>query len=339
MLKIVTCLALVAALAQPAAGQSVTTQFTGVPAKHGNMFEIRPHQQFTVDRFDVHFDDTNNPAPCGNSCSVNEVEVYWRWGGYKGAENNPSAWQLRGSVQHTISTGVGVPQPLSLAFDRTLLPGPAAVAGFYITATGDTNSVTGLPNERARSTFFFKSISSAVMNLSTGTDNVYPFGTATNNGAWDGTVYYTLCSGGEVETYCQAGTSASGCQAALEATGVPSASAGGGFVLSADNVEGNKNGLFYFGTAGKSSQPWGSTSSFKCVNFPTRRGALISSGGTAGACDGSFSYDLNAHWAAKPSHNPGGGATVQAQLWYRDPSSSGNPKTAFSNAVQFIVCL
>ena len=43
--------------------------------------------------------------------------------------------------------------------------------------------------------------------------------------------------------------------------------------------------------------------------------------GTPGACDGSFSQDLNTLWYGNPLKNPGGGAVVQAQLWYRDPTS------------------
>ena len=139
-------------------------------------------------------------------------------------------------------------------------------------------------------------------------------------------------------SYCTAGTSASGCQAVLTSSGVPSASAPSGFVLIAPNAEGAKNGLIFFGTAGRIAQAWGSTTSYKCVASPTRRGELIASGGTAGACDGTFSYDLNARWNQKPSVNPGAGAVVQTQLWYRDPQSAGSPKTAFSDALELTVC-
>ena len=66
--------------------------------------------------------------------------------------------------------------------------------------------------------------------------------------------------------------------------------------------------------------------------FPSRRTQLLSSGGTNGACDGVFTADLNARWTVKPAQNPGAGAVVDAQLWYRDAGSAGNPKTAFSDA-------
>ena len=62
--------------------------------------------------------------------------------------------------------------------------------------------------------------------------------------------------------------------------------------------------------------------------------------GTAGLCDGSFSQDLNALWCAtcpKPAKNPGAGAVVQAQLWYRDPLNTSNRTTSLSDAIEFLV--
>ena len=58
-----------------------------------------------------------------------------------------------------------------------------------------------------------------------------------------------------------------------------------------------------------------------------RAGLLVGSG-TNGACDGSFSQDLNANWCPtcpKSHHNPGVGAVVQAQLWYRDSPEHEQP--------------
>jgi len=58
------------------------------------------------------------------------------------------------------------------------------------------------------------------------------------------------------------------------------------------------------------------------------------------ACDGSFFQDLNALWCPscpKPGHNPGAGATVQAQLWYRDPANTSNQTTSLSDAIEFVV--
>jgi hypothetical protein len=141
-------------------------------------------------------------------------------------------------------------------------------------------------------------------------------------------------------TYCTAGTSASGCQALLSATGTPSATASSGFTLSASTVEGQKDGLFFFGTNGQQANPWGNGTSYQCVVPPVVRTPTTAGVGTVGLCDGSFALDLNALWCSscpKPAKNPGAGATVQAQLWYRDPASTSNQTTSLSDAIEFVV--
>jgi hypothetical protein len=68
-----------------------------------------------------------------------------------------------------------------------------------------------------------------------------------------------------------------------------------------------------------------------------QRGGTTTGAGTNGVCDGAFSQDLNARWTAQPAQNPGAGATVQAQLWYRDPLSTSNQTTSLSDAYEFTV--
>jgi len=138
--------------------------------------------------------------------------------------------------------------------------------------------------------------------------------------------------------YCTAGLSASGCRASLSASGTPSATAPSGFLLQAAGAEGGKDGLFFFGTGGRQANPWGNGTSWQCVVPPVARGALLAGTGSAGVCDGAYGMDLNARWTAKPTQNPGPGATVQAQLWYRDPLSTSNQTTSLSDALEFRVC-
>ena len=140
--------------------------------------------------------------------------------------------------------------------------------------------------------------------------------------------------------YCTAGTSASGCQAQLMTTGEASATLASGFDLTAVNVEGAKDAIFFFGSNGRQAIPWGNGTSFRCVVPPVKRAGLMVGAGANGTCDGSFSKDMNAHWCPvcpKQAHNPGAGALVQAQLWYRDPFSTDNKTTSFSAAVEFSV--
>jgi hypothetical protein len=140
--------------------------------------------------------------------------------------------------------------------------------------------------------------------------------------------------------YCTAGVSASGCTALLSATGTASATASSGFTVTANTVEGQKDGLFFFGTNGQQANSWGNGTSYQCVVPPVVRAGTLSGSGTVSLCDGSFAQDLNALWCPscpKPAKNPGVGATVQAQLWYRDPLSTSNQTTSLSDAVEFVV--
>jgi hypothetical protein len=141
-------------------------------------------------------------------------------------------------------------------------------------------------------------------------------------------------------SYCTAGTSASGCQAHIQAWGTPSATASEGFFLSIVGMEGAKDGLFFYGINGQQANPWGNGTSFVCVVPPRARGGLLSGIGAPGSCGGAFAQDLNARWCAtcpRPSHNPGAGAVMQAQMWYRDPGSTSNQTSSMSDAIEFTV--
>jgi hypothetical protein len=140
-----------------------------------------------------------------------------------------------------------------------------------------------------------------------------------------------------IAVHCTAGTSASGCNAWLSGQGAASASAPAGFVVTASSVEGQKDGLFYYGTGGAQAAPWGNGTSFQCVVPPVLRTSLLSGTGTPGACDGTLALDLNAEWSAAPHKRPAPGEVVDLQLWYRDPQSSSNQTTSLSSALRFCV--
>lgn len=140
------------------------------------------------------------------------------------------------------------------------------------------------------------------------------------------------------ETYCTAGTSASGCTAAISAVGSASASAGSGFSLQVSAVESGKRGLFFWGSNGRKASPWFGGSSFQCVQPPVFRSPLFAEVGTNGNCDAAYTYDLNARWSSKPGQNPGAGALVQAQFWFRDPFNTSSSPTTLSDALEFLVC-
>jgi hypothetical protein len=138
--------------------------------------------------------------------------------------------------------------------------------------------------------------------------------------------------------YCTAGTSTNGCVPSISSTGTPSSAATSGFFIDVANVEGQKQGLVFYGLSGPVAAPvtLGSPSFF-CVKSPTQRLNAQNSGGTLGACDGNLSRD----WLAFVAANPGAlgapfsaGQVVNAQAWYRDPPAVS--KTNLSNALEFV---
>ena len=160
------------------------------------------------------------------------------------------------------------------------------------------------------------------------------------NGNNAGSGFVFTLTGGPIN-YCTAGTSAIGCQAMISASGTPSASAASGFTITVAGLEGQKDGLIFFGSNGRQANPWGSGTSFQCVVPPVVRTPLITGTGTTGVCDGVYIKDLNAEWCSTcpfPAKNPGVGALVQAQGWYRDPQNTSNQTTSLSNAIEFSVC-
>ena len=159
-------------------------------------------------------------------------------------------------------------------------------------------------------------------------------GTISGNYTWVPVVHTAATS------YCSSGVSASGCSPALSTCGVASASNPAGFQVTATAVEGARNGVFLFGANGRQALPWGNGTSSLCVAPPARRAGVMLGTGTRDQCDGAFSLDLNAYWCPtcpQAAHNPGAGALVQAQLWYRDPKSTSNQTTSLSDAIEFSV--
>ena len=101
-------------------------------------------------------------------------------------------------------------------------------------------------------------------------------------------------------------------------SGTPSASAGNGFVVSADDVLGNVPGILFYGLAGATTQPFqGGT---LCVRTPLWRAPAQMSGGTPGSCSGSFAFDFNAYVASGANPKLSAGARVNGQYWSRDPA-------------------
>ena len=149
------------------------------------------------------------------------------------------------------------------------------------------------------------------------------------------------CPGAVSATYCTAGTSALGCQAVLTGLGDPSPTAGSGFTVTVDDVNGNTVGALFYGQNGRMALPWGNGTSWRCVVPPVKRLPLYATSGSSGTCEGGFSDDLNALWCAtcpKPAKAPVVGQKLQMQFWYRDPLNTSNQTSGFSSALEADVC-
>ena len=162
-------------------------------------------------------------------------------------------------------------------------------------------------------------------------------GNQADNSAMDSGAAYVFTLPNSV-TYCTAGTSTNGCVPSISATGWPSLAATSGFSITVANVEGQKQGLLFYGLSGRTATAWGAGgTSFHCVKAPTQRMQSQNSGGTSGLCDGVLSEDWLAYLAAHPSAlgQPfAAGATINAQAWYRDPSAVKS--TNLSDALEFV---
>jgi len=138
---------------------------------------------------------------------------------------------------------------------------------------------------------------------------------------------WSLCfsSSAAPTTFCtpQFPGTTSGCYATISASAQPSLSSATSCLLSLAHVEGGKTGLFFYGTQGRTSSPWCSTSSnLLCVKPPTQRTSALDTGGSDGACNGSLALDFDAWCATHPGAvgNPwSAGAKAWVQGWFRDP--------------------
>ena len=123
--------------------------------------------------------------------------------------------------------------------------------------------------------------------------------------------------------YCTPGTTTNGCLGSISASANPNVAHNNTCQLSVSGVEGQKSGILFYGLS-SNIQPWCSLggNSLLCVKAPTQRTIAQPSGGTAGACDGSFGLDWNA-WQVANSGALGqpfaAGNNVYVQGWFRDP--------------------
>jgi Tol biopolymer transport system component len=144
--------------------------------------------------------------------------------------------------------------------------------------------------------------------------------------------------GPQPKSYCTSATTSNGCYASIDANANPSISLANSCNITVVNVEGLKSGIVFYGidNFGYTPASWapGSTS-LLCVKRPLQRTPIQNSGGTFGACDGSFVLDWNAYQSTHPLAlgNPWSiDARVYVQAWFHDPLAVKS--TNLSNALE-----
>jgi len=137
--------------------------------------------------------------------------------------------------------------------------------------------------------------------------------------------------------YCQAKASSSDCLATLSGSGSPSVgpvSGASDFTVTLSAAEGQRLGVFFSSSTTAIAGPFfGGT---LCVSPPLARGAVFSTGGTPGSCDGSAALVVNDGDLLPPAgqgFDAGPGGTSWIQAWHRDPLLGDGFDVALSNAL------
>ena len=142
-----------------------------------------------------------------------------------------------------------------------------------------------------------------------------------------------------IASYCTSSTTSHGCTPTIDATGTPTTSRASGFDITVTGVEGQRNGMIFYGTSA-SAVAWAiGNTSYICVAPTVQRTAIINSGGTLGGCDGTLTLDFNAFMSANPTAFGSPfttGAIFYAQGWFRDPGAVKG--TNLSNGLRFRLC-
>jgi Tol biopolymer transport system component len=134
--------------------------------------------------------------------------------------------------------------------------------------------------------------------------------------------------------YCTAKLNSAGCTPRIGSRGQPSASAGRGFLVGADQVLPGRVGILFYGFLGPNAAPFlGGT---LCVGQPLHRASLqVSSTAGAPPCTGTYGYDFNHRIASGVDPSLTLGRRVWAQFWMRDAASPSG--TGSTDALDFVI--
>lgn len=125
--------------------------------------------------------------------------------------------------------------------------------------------------------------------------------------------------------YCAAKTNSCGTVPMITMAGVPSASATGGFIVSASNTSGGQIGLLIYSDTGAANIPF--LGGNLCLANVRRTVPVNETQGTPGQCNGVLAIDMNLFRAGFLGGNPAPslsvpGNTIRCQFWGRDSAAS-----------------
>lgn len=159
-------------------GDSLLTTYQGGNGQRGVMFDIIATNTITIQSLDVNLD--NNTFP--------KMEVWYKQGSYVGFGTNPAPWTLLGAHDVTYNAGDGNPTPLPIG-GLTIKAGETY--GIYVTSANTSISINYSNIPPALTTY-----SDANIVIEGGISGDYPFNCTISNRMFNGTIHYTLGTGG-----------------------------------------------------------------------------------------------------------------------------------------------
>ena len=150
-------------------------------AQDGNMFHIVATNPIRIDSFWCNF----------YSGTVEEVEIWYREGGFVGFQNAATGWTKIDSVTNLTSAGPGSYTHVPIFVDIDIQPG--CTISFYVTRAWLANSAPYMnyTNGPFGSTAGQTYTSNADMALSYAYGKDYPFGATFNPRIWNGRIHYS----------------------------------------------------------------------------------------------------------------------------------------------------
>ncbi len=137
-------------------------------------------------------------------------------------------------------------------------------------------------------------------------------------------IFVRCCERDLVGTHCAPSVSSAGCLPHLTARGAPALSQAHGFEVHASQVPPGVSAMLLVSTSGPGLEPIRGHQ-YLCIKPPVLATSPFQTTGTSrNLCSGTFSFDLNAYWAANPSQAPAPGSLVFLQAWCADPASGVN---------------